>query len=113
MLSLRYGETVEKISKVRMGKINRVVARQISDEEKLIIATLQPTFSALNIHNGLYSHPDLVKLLAQNVTSFTKKYTPLEHPRIMKYLRTRAARQVVTPTYITATPKGKGGKEET
>ncbi len=28
----------------------------------------------------------------------------------MKYLRTRAARQVVTPTYITATPKGKGGK---
>ncbi len=32
LLSLRYGKTVEKISKVRMNKINRVVARQITDE---------------------------------------------------------------------------------
>ncbi len=52
----------------------------------------------------------MVKLLAQNVISFKKKYTLLEHPRILKYLRTRAIRQVVTPCYITATPKGKGGK---
>jgi hypothetical protein len=28
----------------------------------------------------------------------------------MKYLRTRATKQVVTPTYITATPSGKSGK---
>jgi hypothetical protein len=106
LLSLRYGETVEKISKVRMNKINRVVARQITDEEKLIIATLQPTFSALNIHNGLYSHPDLVKLLAQNVTSFTKKYSPTDYPRIMRYLSTRSKRRVIMPTFHNPLVKG-------
>jgi hypothetical protein len=82
-----------------MGKINRVVARQITEDEKLIIATLQPTFSALNIQNGVYSHPDLVKLVAQNVTSFTKKYTPTDHPRIMRYLSARSKRQVIMPTF--------------
>jgi hypothetical protein len=51
---------------------------------------------------------DLIKLLAQNVTSFTKKYTPQDHPRIMKYLRTRAIRQVVAPSFLGATVKGKG-----
>ncbi len=59
---------------------------QITDEEKLIIATLQSAFTAVIIHNGIYPFSDLVKILAQNVTSFTKRYTPYEHPRIMQYL---------------------------
>ncbi len=78
MLTFRYGETVEDVSKRRQTKINRVVAKQITDDEKLIIATLQSAFTAVNIHNGVYHFSDLVKLLAQNVTSFTKKYTPQE-----------------------------------
>ncbi len=80
MLTLRYGETVEEISKTRQTKINRVVAKQITDEEKIIIATLQSAFTAVNIHNVIYPFSDLVKILAQNVTSFTKRYTPQEHP---------------------------------
>ncbi len=85
MLTLRYGETCEKISKVRLTKINRVVATQITDDEKLIIATLQATFTAVNIHNGIFLFSDLDKLLAQNVTSFTKRYSPADNPRILKY----------------------------
>jgi hypothetical protein len=93
LLALRYGETVEKITKLRQTKINRVVARQITDDEKLIIATLQSAFTAVNVHKGLCAFAELVKLLAQNVTSFTKKYSPLDHPRILKkYLKTRAKR---------------------
>jgi hypothetical protein len=110
LLTLRYGETIDRISAGRQTKVNKVIAKQITDDEKLTIATLKPELSSLKILSGTYVFAELVKLLAQNVTSFTKRYTPLEHPRIMKYLRTRASRQVVTPTYNTAAPKGKGGK---
>ena len=79
LLTLRYGETVDEVSKLRQIKINRVVAKQITDDEKLTIATLQSAFTAISIHNGLYLFSELVKLLAQNVTSFTKRYTPHEH----------------------------------
>ena len=110
LLTLRYGETIDRISAGRQTKINKVIAKQITDDEKLTIATLKPEYSSIKILSGTYVFSELVKLLAQNVTSFTKKYTPLEHPRIMKYLRTRATKQVVTPIYITATPSGKSGK---
>ena len=110
LLTLRYGETCEKITKTRLTKINRVVAKQITDDEKLTIATLQPTFTAVNIHNGIFLFSDLVKLLAQNVTSFTKKYSPADHPRILKYLRTRALRQVIMPQFANTPIKGGKGK---
>jgi hypothetical protein len=59
--------------------------------------------------DGLYVFADLVRLLAQNVTkSFTKKYTPLEHPRILQYLKTTTKRQVIMPTFTNSLPKGKG-----
>ena len=108
LLTLRYGETVDEISVQRQSKINRVVAKQITDDEKLIIATLQSAFTAVNIHNGVYPFSELVKLLAQNVTSFTKRYTPHEHPRIMQYLKTRSKRQVILPTFTN--PGAKGGQ---
>ncbi len=110
--SSHYGTNINLICCAgRQAKINKVIAKQITDDEKLTIATLKPEYSSIKILSGTYIFADLVKLLAQNVTSFTKKkYTPLEHPRIIKYLKTRATRQVVTPSYITATPKGKGGK---
>jgi hypothetical protein len=110
LLALRYGETVEEITKLRQTKINRVVAKQITDAENLIIATLQSAFTAVNIHNGLYPFTELVKLLAQNVTSFTTKYSPHEHPRILKYLKTRSMRQVILPSFTGPTAKGGQGK---
>ena len=110
LLTLRYGETCEKISKVRLTKINRVVAKQITDDEKLTIATLQATFTAINIHNGIFIFSELVKLLAQNVTSFTKKYSPVDHPRILRYLKTRSLRQVIMPQFTNPPIKGGKGK---
>ena len=110
LLSLRYGETIDRISTGRQTKINKVIAKQIMDEEKLTIATLKPELTAIRIQDGDYVVTELIKLLAQNSSSFTKKYIPQEHPRIMKYLRTRAKKQVTVPYFVNALPKGKGGK---
>ena len=51
-----------------------------------------------------------VKLLAQNVTSFTKTYSPHDHPRILKYLKTRSLRQVILPSFTGPVAKGGQGK---
>jgi hypothetical protein len=109
LLARRYAETVkDKISKGRITKINRVAAKQITEDEKLIIATLNANFTAVKVHQGEYVFAELVKLLAKNVTSFIKRYTPQEHPRIMQYLKTRAKRQVIIQTFTSQLPKGKG-----
>ena len=109
LLALRYSESGSgKISKGRVTKINKVVAKQITDDEKLIIATLDSNFTAVKVHKGEYVYSELVKLLAQNVTSFTKKYAPHEHTRIMQYLKARAKRQVIMPIFSNPIPKGKG-----
>ncbi len=110
LLTLKYGETCEKITKVRLTKINRVVAKQITDDEKLTIATLQASFTAVNIHNGIFIFSDLVKLFAQNVTSFTKRYSPTDQPRILKYLKARSLRQVIMLQFAHQPLKGGKGK---
>jgi hypothetical protein len=74
---------------------------------------LQATFTAVNIHNGIFLFSDLVKLLAQNVTSFTKRYSPAEHPRILKYLKTRSLRQVIMPQFANPPIKGKAKRQKT
>ncbi len=108
LLTLRYGETIDRVSKGRQLKINKVIVKQITDDEKQIIATLNPAFPALKLQDGDYVVTELIKLLAQNATSFTQRYTPQDHIRIMKNLRTRAIRQVVAPSFIGAALKGKG-----
>ena len=108
LLTLRYGETVKKISSTRQIKINRTVSRQITDDEKLVISTINPAFSAVVMNSGKYTFAELVKLLAQNATSFTKKYVPTEHPRISKFLHTRSLKYRHVIEIITPTPHGKG-----
>jgi hypothetical protein len=73
LLSLRYGETIERIRAGRQNKINKVIAKQITNDEKLTIATLKPEYSSIKTLSGTYIFAELVKLLAQNITSFTKK----------------------------------------
>jgi hypothetical protein len=108
LLTLRYGETVKKVTGTRQIKINRVVSRQITDDEKLVISTINPAFSAVVMNTGKYIFAELVKLLAQNATSFTKRYVPTEHPRISKYLHTRSLKYRHVMESITQAPKGKG-----
>ena len=110
LLALRYGETVKKITSTRQVKINRTVSKQITDDEKLVISTINPAFSAVIMNSGKYIFSDLVKLLAQNATSFTKKYVPTENPRISKYLHSRSLKyqQVVESIMQGSKDKGKG-----
>jgi hypothetical protein len=89
LLILRYEDTVKRIAPIRSTTINKVVSKQITDDEKAIIATLNTSYSSISLNSGQYTITSLVKLLAQNVTSFTKKYVPTEHVRITKYLRMR------------------------
>ncbi len=72
-LTLRYCETVKKISKVRLTKINKIVSKQINDEEKLTIATLHPPYSLIAFNEGNFTFTNLVQLLAQNVASLMMK----------------------------------------
>ncbi len=74
LLALRYGETVKKITGTRQIKINRKVSKQITDDEKLVISTINPAYSAVVMNTGRYFFTELVKLLAQNATSFTKMF---------------------------------------
>ncbi len=55
ILTLRYGDTVKKITAVRSTKINKVVSKQITDDEKSIIATLNTQYSALALNAGQYT----------------------------------------------------------
>ena len=92
LLTLRYGETVKKIGKGRQTKINRTVCKQITEEEKLTISTLHTPYSSIELSEGNFTFTNLVQLLAQNVSSFTKIYNPGENERIQKYLKTRASK---------------------
>jgi hypothetical protein len=61
LLALRYAETIkDKISKRRITKINRVVAKQITEDEKLITATLNANFTAVTVHQGEYVFAELI-----------------------------------------------------
>jgi hypothetical protein len=109
ILTLRYGDTVQKISPQRSAKVNKVISKQITDKEKAIIATLDTNYSALAINAGKYTFTDFVKLLAQNVTSFTKKYVPSSYLRITAYLRARARKyKNIFELATQGTTKGKG-----
>ncbi len=65
---------------------------------------------SISIMVAIFLFADLIKLLAQNVTSFTKKYSPTDHPRILKYLKTRSLRQVIMPQFAQQQLKGGKGK---
>jgi hypothetical protein len=108
ILKLRYADTVKKITTSRNTKINKVISRQITDDEKATIATLNTMYSALTLNAGHYIYNDLVKLLAQNVTSFTKRYVPSDHVRIAQYLKIRATKYKSIFELATQGSKGKG-----
>ncbi len=109
--TLRYAETIEKISGVRLTKINKIIAKQITDNEKLTISTLNNAYTAIKVQDGAYDITELIQLLAQNVTSFTKTYQPTEHQRITRYLKTRERKSgFATNNAQSPAGKGKGGK---
>jgi hypothetical protein len=68
-----------------------VISKQITEDEKLIITTINSTYTSDYINKGDYILGDLINLLAQHTSNFAaKRYQPNEHPRIIAYLKTRA-----------------------
>jgi hypothetical protein len=77
LLALRYAETVkDKITKGRITKINRVVAKQLTEDEKLIIAFENNNFTAVKVHQGEYVFVELVKLLAKTSQALPRDIHP-------------------------------------
>jgi hypothetical protein len=58
--TLRYSETIEKISGVRLTKINKLIeinkliAKQITDEEKITISILNSAYSKISTQDDEY-----------------------------------------------------------
>ncbi len=68
-----------------------MISKQITEDEKLIITTINSTYTSDYINKGDYVLGDLINLLAQHTSNFAaKRYQPNEHPCITAYLKTRA-----------------------
>ena len=89
---LRHSESTAKpLTKRKKIKINKVISKQITEDEKLIITTINSTYTSDYINKGDYVLGDLINLLAQHTSNFAaKRYQPNEHPRIIAYLKARA-----------------------
>jgi hypothetical protein len=93
MRILRHTESTSKrLGKKKRIKVNKIIAKkQITDDEKLIITTIDPRFTTAFINAGDYFLSHVISTLAQHTNSFaSKRYIPSEHPRIISYLRVRS-----------------------
>ena len=105
---LRHTEsTAKKLGKTKRIKINKIIAKQITEDEKLIITTINQTYTSAFISAGDYQRNDLINLLAQHTSNFAaKKYIPSEHPRIITYLKIRARNSgTPLPSFLTQQPR--------
>jgi hypothetical protein len=79
-----------------MRKLKVFIAKQITDDEKFILAGLDSTFTIENIDKGEFTLQHFQKKLAENASRFqSKRYTP--DSRILTYLRIRAQELKVLP----------------
>jgi hypothetical protein len=105
---LRHSEsTAKSLTKRKKIKINKIVSKQITEDEKLIITTINSTYTSDYINKGDYVLRDLINLLAQHTSNFAaKRYQSNEHPRIIAYLKTRAkSAGIPLPGFMTGNVK--------
>jgi hypothetical protein len=89
-------------------RLRILIAKQITDAEKLKITTIDTALTADMVDKGTYDLDDLKTLLATHINRFDTVYDPSTSSRIMRYLRTRARDfQVDPPTFSKAKNKGK------
>jgi hypothetical protein len=70
---LRHSErTAKKLSKKKRIKINKIIAKQITEDEKLIITTINSTFTSAYINDGDYILGDLINLLAHHTSNLMR-----------------------------------------
>ncbi len=66
-----------------------MISKQITDDEKVILSGIDPTFTIENIDKGTFVFRTFQDKLASNASRFpSKKYTP--DSRILTYLKVRA-----------------------
>ncbi len=84
-----------------------MISKQITEDEKLIITTINSTYTSDFINKGDYILGDLINLLAQHTSNFAaKRYQPNEHPRIIAYLKTRArSAGIPLPSFMSSNAK--------
>ena len=77
-----------KMSGKRMLKVKILMAKQFTDDEKIILAGIDTGYSISDIDNGKFNLKKLQSDLAEHVSRFTRRYNP--DARIIAYLRKRA-----------------------
>jgi hypothetical protein len=112
-LTRKYEQAKTKdLTKVEYRKLKCLITKQITDDEKAILAGIDSTFTIENIDNGNFKLRDFQDKLAANASRFqSKKYTP--DSRILTYLKVRAQEfNVPVPSFMKKRlpEKGKGSQ---
>ena len=99
------------LSNPERRKLKILMAKQITDDEKIILTGLDPTFTIENIDKGIFILRVFQKKIAENASRFqSKKYTP--DSRILTYLRVRAQEFKVALPLFMAKRKPDKGKDQ-
>jgi hypothetical protein len=110
-LTRKYEQAKSKtMSKAEFRKMKCLISKQITDEEKVILAGIDFTFTIESIDKGEFMFRTFQEKLAANTSRFqSKKYTP--DSRILTYLKVRAQEfNVPVPSFMKkrSLDKGKG-----
>ncbi len=110
-LTRKYEQAKSKaMNQAEYRKMKCLIAKQITDEEKVILAGIDSTFTIENIDKGEFTFRTFQEKLAANASRFqSKKYTP--DSRILTYLKVRALEfNVPVPSFMKkrSLDKGKG-----
>jgi hypothetical protein len=89
-LTRKYEQAKTKdLTKTEYRKLKCLITKQITDDEKVILAGIDSTFTIENIDKGNFKLRDFQDKLAADASRFqSKKYTP--DSRILTYLKVRA-----------------------
>jgi hypothetical protein len=111
-LARKYEQSKTKgLTKGEMRKLKVLIAKQITDDEKVILAGLDPTFTIENIDKSEFTLRHFQKKLAENASRFqSKRYTP--DARILTHLRIRAQEFKVLPPAFMRKRQPEKGKDQ-
>ncbi len=97
------------LKKAQVSRLKQLIAKQITDADKLTITTINTSLTADLIDAGTYDLDDMKTLLATHIARFDAAYNPQANLRIMQYLRTRAKDfKVEFPSFAKPRSKDKG-----
>ena len=101
------------LTKTETRKLKCLITKQVTDDEKVILAGIDPSFTIEGIDKGTFKLRTFQDKLASNASRFqSKKYTP--DARILTYLRVRAQDfNVPVPSFMKkrTQEKGKGASQ--